>query len=732
MQFSYAQSQDYSFGKQLVEGWNLIGYYGYKSAPVDKALEGVWNQVEAVKDMDSHYLKQNPAILNTLDSLRIGNGYFVKVTSDCYLTFSGCEPADYVGDPVVDEYALSLTASPANSGSVSGAGNYAGNTQVTITATAELGYTFNGWTGDVAYLANASLASTTVTMPARAISLTANFTEESGGENFTVTVDGVDIDMIFVQGGTYMRGCDDCEGYQNGDVDAQYEQPEHQVTLSDYHVGKFEITNAQWVAVMGGELQMWESPNAPKVGVDWYMANEFCCNLNNLTGRSFRLLTDAEWEFAARGGNAGVLHDFAFSGSNNADDVAWHSGNSGGNTHDVGTLAPNELGVYDMSGNGFEWVFDWLVAYPEGSLTNPVALTGTGNKTRRGGAAGEPDDFSRVSRRAIRSRLGAAGMSFRIAHSPNLFGMESPCEAAVIETTGCEGHPNRDCRIINAENEVWTGDLGTIRITEEGLAVIGMQIDLGGGQIFEYAVASGQWYTLNNRSFNIVKADGSTETLPYYLFSDTEITLLSNTGMPYRLYRTPVDGDVYLPSLPNVPNPSTIEALIANVEPERLVSDADLQDPANFRGQRDLRIVPAEGTTWFMDGRCCGGNHKYRFHLQANGEAEFVVMDYDDTHQENILAKGTWFTTGNIALHIEFEDGFYNYLYIVGERTQGQGEYQPAGPIFGHISFQHYEKGDFRIFSSYTDDQNVHRPQTGSNPVYEPEPYTPNSSGAAE
>ena len=140
---------------------------------------------------------------------------------------------------------------------------------------------------------------------------------------------------------------------------------------------------------------------------------------------------------------------------------------------------------------------------------------------------------------------------------------------------------------------------------------------------------------------------------------------------------------------------------------------------------RDPRIAAASGYTWFFDGRCCGGNHKYRFHLDKNGDAEFVVMDYDDTHHENILAKGRWFTVGNIGLHIVLNGKYFNYLYTAGERTMSYSEYMPAGPIFCHISFQSYERGDFRIFNKTLYDDKVKRPRgfNGENPVYEAGDY---------
>ena len=135
----------------------------------------------------------------------------------------------------------------------------------------------------------------------------------------------------------------------------------------------------------------------------------------------------------------------------------------------------------------------------------------------------------------------------------------------------------------------------------------------------------------------------------------------------YRLYRRAASDAKNKVSLPTVSNPKTLAQLIAAVEPERIVTDEQLAHPDT--SVRDPRIAAASGYTWFFDGRCCGGNHKYRFHLDKSGDAEFVVMDYDDTHHENILAKGRWFTVGNIGLHIVLNGKYFNYLYTAGERT---------------------------------------------------------------
>ncbi len=525
--------------------------------------------------------------------------------------------------------------------------------------------------------------------------------------NFADTVNGVAFNMVYVAGGSYTRGCDNC-----AEQDKIYETPSHNVTVSEYHAANTEVTIAQWNAVMGGKKNAWESDKAPKIGVSWFDANNFACKLGQKTGRQYRLLTDAEWEFAARGGKDGVADKFKFSGSNNVDDVAWYSENSGGKSHDVATKKPNKLGLYDMSGNSWEWVYDWLVGYTSGDKVNPVQLTGSGNKTRRGGSYGEPAEFARVSRRAIRSRDGAADMGFRLGMSTELPpGMVSPCEAANPSAAVCQGDKNRDCRLITAADEAWISDDYTVVIGEDGTAAVS-----------GFPNVSGQWYTLNNRSFNVVTKSG-TKTYAYYVFSEDELTMISDDGIPYRLYRRAASEAKNKVNLPTVSNPKTLEQLIAAVEPERIVTDEQLAHPDT--SVRDPRIAAASGYTWFFDGRCCGGNHKYRFHLDKSGDAEFVVMDYDDTHHENILAKGRWFTVGNIGLHIVLNGKYFNYLYTAGERTMSYSEYMPAGPIFCHISFQSYERGDFRIFNKTLFDDKIKRPRgfNGENPVYEAGDY---------
>ena len=188
------------------------------------------------------------------------------------------------------------------------------------------------------------------------------FTEDGG----RFTVNGVSFEMVRVEGGTFRMGA---TSEQEDDAWPR-EKPVHSVTLSSYYIGKTEVTQALWQAVMGSNPSFYKGADRPVEYVSWNDCQEFIQKLNSLTGRNFRLPTEAEWEFACRGGNNSC--GYKYSGSNNLGSVAWYDENSGGQTHRVATKAPNELGIYDMSGNVWEWCSDWYGGdYTANSQTNP-------------------------------------------------------------------------------------------------------------------------------------------------------------------------------------------------------------------------------------------------------------------------------------------------------------------------------------------------------------------------
>ena len=208
------------------------------------------------------------------------------------------------------------------------------------------------------------------------------------------TVNGVSFDMVEVEGGTFTMGATAEQTGVFGD-----EKPTHQVTLPSYYIGKTEVTQELWQAVMGSNPSNFTGKNLPVEKVSWDDCKTFIAKLNALTGKNFRLPTEAEWEFAARGGNKS--RGYKYCGSNTLSDVAWYVDNSDNKTHPVAAKTPNELGIYDMSGNVLEWCNDWYSSsyYTSESQTNPTGPDSGSSRVRRGGSWNYSENTCRVSYR---------------------------------------------------------------------------------------------------------------------------------------------------------------------------------------------------------------------------------------------------------------------------------------------------------------------------------------------
>ena len=185
-------------------------------------------------------------------------------------------------------------------------------------------------------------------------------------------------EMVYVEGGTFMMGCTDGDCYNDG-----RERPAHEVTVNSFYIAKYLVTQEEWDAVMAYNPSPLTGNDLPVESVTWNAAQEYIAKLNAVTGKNYRLPTEAEWEYAARGGNKSK--GYKYSGSDDVDAVAWYLTNSGNISHPVGLKMPNELGIYDMSGNVWEWCSDWYDNYSSASQINPIGPSSGSKRVIRGG-----------------------------------------------------------------------------------------------------------------------------------------------------------------------------------------------------------------------------------------------------------------------------------------------------------------------------------------------------------
>lgn len=201
------------------------------------------------------------------------------------------------------------------------------------------------------------------------------------------------LNMIFVEGGSFIMGNTPEQGNDNNG----YSNPAHSVTLDSFYIGECEITQEQWLKIMGDNPSHFEGPNLPVECISWRDAQKFCAKLSLMSGKKYELPTEAQWEYAARGGK--LSQGYKFSGSSIPETVAWTSVNSNKSTQPVKTKTPNELGLYDMSGNVWEFCSDWLSDsyYRNSPEHNPTGAASGSFRVMRGGCWGVLESSCRVS-----------------------------------------------------------------------------------------------------------------------------------------------------------------------------------------------------------------------------------------------------------------------------------------------------------------------------------------------
>ncbi len=243
-----------------------------------------------------------------------------------------------------------------------------------------------------------------------------------------ITANGVTCNMVYVEGGTFQMGASDNDSDACND-----EKPAHQVTLPSFYIGETEVTQELWQAVMGSNPSYYTGNlQCPVEQVTWIDCHTFLSKLNALTGKNFRLPTEAEWEFAARGGNKSEGYDYA--GGEDIDQVAWYGDNSGGKTRPVATKAPNELGIYDMCGNVKEWCWDaWERLDDPSSVTNPTGRSKIDKDTffiLRGGEYDDEPEYCTVFDRSDDApNRDVIGYGLRVVRTASKEDLEAAQEA---------------------------------------------------------------------------------------------------------------------------------------------------------------------------------------------------------------------------------------------------------------------------------------------------------------
>ncbi len=539
-------------------------------------------------------------------------------------------------------------------------------------------------------------------------------------ETLTTDMAGVQFDtsfnMVFVEGGTFTLGWEASDAsLRPGNAD-----PVRNVTVSDFYIGETEVTVSLWNAVMGLPQPGFDA-NRPKEQVNFYQVQEFLTRLYNLTGKTYRLATEAEWEFAAKGGNPGKEgnadypgnnHKYLFAGSNIHDEVVA----SRTSVQNVKTKKPNILGIYDLCGNAEEWVYNsWAGSYVGG--VDPIGPEGPFHqqKTRRGGTYGgtSPDSSRTIVGRQIRSIDGGAGMGFRIALSGDMNsvppGMIRPKDVA---------HPSidesnlpvtyRDPRLVSGDNYIWNGYLdgrktGAMKLWDTGEMVI---------QAPGFADRVGQWYSVSNLGIvfveNAFEENEKRMTLPYMFMTLEDVSVInddsfSGNGAPAGRYVKVSDTDSGLQK-PSITLYSPEELAAASSHDH---TSYDLKNITEEMKGKDQRLIEGDGYGWRL--QLPGVLHQYR---QDFTEEAFRFVVYspgfgfgrngaDEGYGANYLAQGDWFTINDMLLVVGSGTGVQHYLYAVTDEVSSYIRYGQNVNQLMEISYMDYERGDSRYLERH-------------------------------
>jgi hypothetical protein len=468
--------------------------------------------------------------------------------------------------------------------------------------------------------------------------------------DFKETVAGVSFDMVYVPGGEFTIGC---EAESSSDCPSDT-KPVSGVKVSNYFIGKTEVTIGLYKAVMGvTPSDCYGSSSGSCTCIDWYDAVEFTCKLSQLTGRRYRMTTEAEWEFAAK----------------------------------------KHKDKLEKIGTGEEWAYNsWSSTHSGG--TDPVGPMSGGHtqKTRRD-AQGTKDA---ITGRLIRSIEGK-GPALRLALSadvdypPNMVPM---CDLHIPKMYDSEYENSyRDKRWITGDDYEWGGGFADfiIKVWDDGAAVMGMVLNMNGKpQLWTSngLGVSGEWYTVNNFAFRIAGTAAKDTVRPKlaYIFVDIDhVSLIAEGGNAIgRFERRPATFAITKPTIPG-----TALSVLTKAPEDKMIDMANI--PASAKGQDERLLDGGPTKGWFQNNTAAGGVHHYRKDVDKD-EFRFTV---NQGGSRVMLTNGTWFTVNNTFLRVTHKDGYTtDYLYAVtGKDDKRQ---------FYHNSFQGYERGDFRVFTIET------------------------------